>query len=338
MCAAGHRRTARLARRCTETRSSGRSSAGPSRPRPALVVGDDGSRTDAFACVVHTTPARNDGAGGFPADCVAAVIDASENLNLEGLRVAYARIAQAKRLKKKPAPRVAGAPPTTTVTLGIVLAQRSDLPLETLGEELNRLNVATPGRERPDMLVVASTGVINYGVQFPSESVTGDFLPPGEGALEAYTPPVYIIMVMRPSGDFSLNKMMAFLIAHLEIFSPGAKVPRWIEVLKGVTPNGRDSLGVSIQSGRPTWSASRKSSTTTVTWRRSPVRIEDQRGNLLGMLQFLPWQDGAAILLEESELPLDCLLVFLGAEALKRGGIMRAKKQPNFLRTANQAS
>ena len=56
-----------------------------------------------------------------------------------------------------------------------------------------------------------------------------------------------------------------------------------------------------------------------------PVRIEDQRGNLLGMLQFLPWQDGAAILLEESELPLDCLLVFLGAEALKRGGIMRLK-------------
>lgn len=177
---------------------------------PGFVVDDDGNRSDAFACVIHTTPTRKDGAGGFPADGVVAVIDASENLGLKDLRAAYARIAHAKRLKKRPTPRVPGAPPPTTVTLGIMLAQRSDLPLETLGEELDRLNAVTPGRERPDMLVVASTGVINYGVQFPGESVTGDFLPPGEGALEAYTPPMYIVMVMRPSGDFSLNKMMAF--------------------------------------------------------------------------------------------------------------------------------
>ena len=291
---------------------------------PGFVVDDDGSRTDAFACVIHTTPASKDGADGFPADCVGTVIDASENLNLEGLRAAYARIAQAKRLKKRPAPRLAGAPPTTTVTLGIVLAQRSDLPLETLGEELNRLNVATPGRERPDMLVVASIGVINYGVQFPSESITGDFLPPCEGALEAYTPPMYIIMVMRPYGDFSLNKMMAFLIAHLEIFSPGVKVPRWIEVIKGVTHNavilwryqynlGGDLVHVPREFYNDRYMAP------------LPVRIEDQQGTLLGMLRFLPWQDGAAILLEESKLPLDGLLVFLGAEALKRGGIMRLK-------------
>jgi hypothetical protein len=76
------------------------------------------------------------------------------------------------------------------------------------------------------MLIVASTGVINYGVQFPGEGVSADFLPPGEGALEAFTPAMYIVMVMRPSGAHSLNKMIAFLITHLEIFSPGARVPR----------------------------------------------------------------------------------------------------------------
>ncbi len=55
---------------------------------PGFVVDDDGNRTDAFACVIHTTPARKDGrdAGGFPADGVATVIDAVENLDLEGLR------------------------------------------------------------------------------------------------------------------------------------------------------------------------------------------------------------------------------------------------------------
>src|SRR5687767_1210297 len=78
---------------------------------PGFVVDEDGDRSDSFACVIHTTLARTDGphAGGFPADGVAAVIDAIENLDLENLRRAFSRIAQAKRLKKKPAPRVAGA-------------------------------------------------------------------------------------------------------------------------------------------------------------------------------------------------------------------------------------
>lgn len=291
---------------------------------PGFVVDEGGNRSDVFACVIHTMPAGKDGTGGFPADGVAAVIDASENLGLEDLRAAYARIAQAKRLRKKPTPRVPGAMPTTTVTLGIVLAQRSELPLETLGEELDRLNAAAPGRERPDMLVIASTGVINYGVQFPGESVTGDFLPPGEGALEAYTPPMYIVMVMRPSGDFSLNKMMAFLIAHLEIFSPGAKVPRWIDVLKGVTPNVVTLWGYQYNLGGELVRVPREFYNDRY-MAPLPVAIEDQRGNLLGMLRFLPWQDGATILLDQSRLPLDGLLIFLGAEALKRGGVIRLK-------------
>ncbi len=289
-----------------------------------FVVDEDGNRTDSFACVVHTTATRKDGqsASGFPADSVAAVVDAIENLDLESLRCAFARIAQAKRLKKKPAPRMAGAAPTTTVTLGIVLAQRSDLPLETLGEELDRLNASAPGRERLDMLVVASTGVINYGVQFPGESVIGDFLPPGEGALEAYTPPMYIIMVMRPSGDFSLNKMMSFLIAHLQIFSPGAKVPPWIDVLKGVPANVVTLWGYQYNLGGELVRVPREFYNDRYI-APLPVRVEDRHGNLLGMLRFLPWQDGAAILFEEPKLPLDPLLVFLGPAALKRAGIIK---------------
>src|SRR5207245_2716611 len=87
---------------------------------PGFVVDDDGNRTEAFACVIHTTPPNKDGRdSGFPADGVAAVIDTSDNLDIEGLRTAYSRIAQSKRLKKKPAPALKGTA-TTTVTLGIV--------------------------------------------------------------------------------------------------------------------------------------------------------------------------------------------------------------------------
>jgi hypothetical protein len=293
---------------------------------PGFVVDEDGNRTDAFVSVVHTTPAKIDGpnAGGFPADGVAAVIDASERLDLEGLRAAYARIVRSRQLKKRPAPSIKGTTPTTTVTLGIILAQRSDLPLETLGEELDRLNAATPGRERPDLLVVASTGVINYGVQFPGEGVSADFLPPGEGALEAFTPAMYIVMVMRPSGAHSLNKMIAFLIAHLEIFSPGARVPRGIEVLEGVTANVVTLWGYQFNLAGDLVRVPERFYNDRY-MAPLPVRIEDQQGNLLGLLRFLPWQDGAAILLENSKLPLDGLLVFLGADALKRGGIIRLK-------------
>ena len=200
-------------------------------------VVDGESRTDAFACVVHTTPAHTEGPGegGFPADGVAAVIDVSHDLDLANLRAAYGRIVQAKRLKKAPAPAIKGAA-TTTVTLGIILAQKSGIPLEILGEELDKLNAATPGKDRPDMVVVANTGVINYAVQFPGEDINGDFLPTAQGALDAYTPAAYVVMVMRPSGEYSLNKMLAFLIAHLDIFSPGAKLPPWNDILKGVSP------------------------------------------------------------------------------------------------------
>ena len=59
------------------------------------------------------------------------------------------------------------------------------------------------------MIVVAATGAIHYAVQFPGEGVSGDFLPPGDGALDAYTPPMYIVMVMRPTGVYTLNKMLA---------------------------------------------------------------------------------------------------------------------------------
>ena len=56
-------------------------------------------------------------------------------------------------------------------------------------------------------MVVASTGAVHYAVQFPGESLSGDFLPPAEGALAAFTPPMYIVIVMRPTGAYTFNKM-----------------------------------------------------------------------------------------------------------------------------------
>jgi hypothetical protein len=97
---------------------------------------------------------------------VGCVIDVAEDIDLKQLGAAYERIACAKTLKKKPAPKVPGVP-HTTVTLGIIFARDTSVPLETLGEELDRLNRQHPDREWTDMVVVLSKGTINYGVHFP---------------------------------------------------------------------------------------------------------------------------------------------------------------------------
>jgi len=294
----------------------------PFRVGPGFARDRNGDRTEAFACVVHTESggSATTGAEGFAADSVAAVVDACEELDVEKLRAAYRRIAAAKRLTKSPAPDLKGVP-ITTVTLGIIFGLRSAAPLEVLAEELEHLNAESPGREWADMIVIASTGAIHYGVQFPGEGISGDFLPPAAGAVKSYTPPIYVIMIIRPTGDYTLNKMMAFLVAHLVFFSPGGKLPSSVDILKGVSPHVLTLSGYQYNRLGELKPVPRQFYNDRYL-APLPVRVEDQQGNLLCTLRFLPWQDGGVIILR-GKLPLDGLLVFLGAEALKRGGIVK---------------
>jgi hypothetical protein len=177
------------------------------------IVDRDGIRTEAFATVVYTAPDKTSelDLNAVPADNAAAVIDVVENIDLAGFRAAYARIAHAKRLKKSPAPRVAGLA-VTTITLGIIYSQQTLLPLEKLAEELELLNARTPSREWPDMVVVGSTGAVQYAVQFPGEpSISSEFLPPAEGALSNYTPAIYVVMVMMPTVPTHSTRGYRFL-------------------------------------------------------------------------------------------------------------------------------
>ncbi len=281
----------------------------------------DGNRTEVFASVVFTEPGGSPevATDGFPADTVAVVVDACEELDLEKLGAAYKRIMVAKRLKKTPALDLGGVP-STTVTLGIILGLRSAVPLESLATELERLNAENRDQEWADMVVVGQTGAIQYAAQFPGEGISGDYLPPVEGAVKNIIPPVYVIIILRPTGEYTLNRMMAFIIPHLAIFSPGAKLPPLVEVLEGVSQyavtfsgyqyNQRGELKpVPEQFYNDRYLAP------------LPVRVEDHQGNLLSTVRFVPWQDGGVITLRGG-LPLERLLAFLGPEALKRGGVV----------------
>ena len=282
----------------------------------------EGQKTDIFGTLVYTASQSQPPSetANVNADNLACVIDVTESMGVEQLRAAYERVACAKRLKKTPAPHISGAS-YTTVTLGIIFTSDATVPVETLAEELDRLNTQHPDREWTDMVVVLSKATINYAVQFPGENVMGDFLPPAEGATDRYSAPVYVIIIIKPTRMFTFNKMCSFLVAHLMIFSPGAKLPNWSEILEDTPKEGMVLTGYQYNLSGQLMPVPRQFYNDRYIPPR-PFRIEDTQGDLLSTLQFIPWQDGGVVLLK-GKLPLDGLLIFLGKKAMDRGGIVK---------------
>ena len=281
------------------------------------VIDRDGNRSEQFVSVIHEVGADSQG-NAIAADMVATVVDVCKELDITQLHNSYRRIAQAKSLRKSPA----GPGQTrTTVTLGILLALRSRISLEVIGQELERLNAATPSNQWPDMIAVAPTGVINFAVQFPGDKLSGDLLPPAEGALAKYSPPIYVVPVMRPTGAYTFNKMLAYLVAHLCIFHPGAPLPEWNAMLEGVSQNVVTLSGYQYNPRGDLLPVPREFHNDRY-FPPPPLRVEDGSGEVLATIQFLPWQDGGVILLR-GKLPLDGLLIFLGREKLQRSGVVK---------------
>jgi hypothetical protein len=298
----------------------------PFRARTGFAQDADGRKTEVFGTLIYTESEVQSAQEtlALDADNLACVIDVIDNLSIEKLRSAYERISQAKTLKKAPAPKIAEVS-VTTITLGIIISRECSVPMESLAEELDHLNREHQDREWVDMIVVLSKGTINYVVQFPGEGLSGDFLPPAAGSSSTKPPPpIYVIIVIKPTGMFSFNKMFSFLLAHLMIFSPGAKNPNWHEALEGVTKKGLVITGYQYDLSGSLKPVPEKFYNDRY-FPEPPFQIEDRKGEILSTLQFLPWQDGGVILLV-GKLPLDGLLVFLGKRAIKDSRIINLDK------------
>src|SRR5260370_24006665 len=132
---------------------------------------------------------------------------------------------------------------------------------------------------------------------------------------------MYVVMTMKALGTHAFSQMAAVLSAHLAIFTPGAKVPNFSQILEIVPKTGvvicgyQYDLQGEIQPVPRQYYADRY-------FPPLPMRIEDQKGELLSTIEFLPWQDGGVLLLR-GKLPLDGLMVFLGGEALKKACVVR---------------
>jgi len=285
----------------------------------------DGLGTSPFGSLIFTRVqgAENpdDRTVNIDADRLACAIDVTHTLDLNGLRQAYARIAHAKALKKSPAARDILH---TTVTFGVIFAVAAAVPLEQLADELDRLNRQTPTAYWPDMVVIALNGLISYGVQFPGEAkVSGQWLPPAEGATAAYVPATYIVMIVKPSRGYTFNQMMCIVLAHLSIFSPGANLPDREGIVKGVPNTAFTQAGYQFNLAGEL----RPVPPDQVQGRMLPQRpflVQDRNGETLAAVRFLKWQDGGVILLW-GKLPLEEIVVFLGSRAVlqKAGTIKR---------------
>jgi len=255
----------------------------PFKTGPDSLVDSQGQRTCTFGTLIRTKlNPSNANSVEVPAEAAACVIDVSEALDLEGLRSAYGRIADAKELKKPGIPRRKGVD-QTTVTLGIIFAIDAIVPLEALAEELQRLNGETPSRQWADMVVILSKGIIDYGVQFPGEGISGDLLPPAEGALSSPSPPIYVIILIHPTEEYSFNKMCSYLVAHLSLFSPGAKLPYFKDVLEGTPTRAITLCGYQYNVGGDLLPVPRQFYNDRYL-APLPMRIEDGQGNLLSSI------------------------------------------------------
>jgi hypothetical protein len=283
-------------------------------------IEDAAGKTSAlFACVVHT--ATNDTAARnvIAANNAAVVVDVIEDMGLHELRAAYERIAEAKRLKKGPAPNLKGTP-VATVTMTIIFARRATVSLEALAEDFQRLNESRSDREWPDMIVVSGVAVISFACQFPGSSKLGDIFPPAEEGLKNSLPSWYVIVTMRPTLEGTFNKMVAFIVGYAAVFSPGAKVPNFTLLLEDVCPNLITLRGYQYNLAGELKPVPRQFYADRYL-PPLPTRIEDNRGELLSTVEFIPWQDGGVVLLR-GKMPLEGILIFLGKDALSKGGVM----------------
>jgi hypothetical protein len=278
-----------------------------------------GKQTAAFASVVHTAKQGFAPGDDIPADNAMAVIDVVEELDINELRASHARLLVAKHLEKSAAPQTRETP-VATVTLTIIFARKARTSIETITDELNRLNEPLPHSEWIDMVAVSDTAVVSYGCQLAGQFSLGGILPPSRGV--KYSPAWYVIPTMLASRDGTFNKVVAFIVSYIVFFSPGTAYLNFNDLLEGTSKNLVTSFGYQYNLSGDLVPVPRNQYVERLLPPR-PIIIESRgKKELLASLVYVPWQDGGVVL-SRGKLPLEGLLIFLGKEALKNGGVIR---------------
>jgi hypothetical protein len=311
----------------------------PFRCSPGRLVDSSGQISQRFACVVHVeriAGASTEG-GDIPVDNACAIIDFVEFLDIEGLRAAHQRSLVVKRLRRAELPHI-NSSPVADGTVCIIYARHASVPIDLLAEEFSRLNETLEHSEWVDMIAISGTAVVSYGCQFAGRSDIGDVLPPSKGVKQKYSPAWYIIPTMQATGEGTFNKVALHIAGYTVFFVPGTLVSEFRDMQAGV---GKTVITLAPYQYNVAGDL-RLVPTEHYADRLLPSRpflVEAAKSEeLLATLTYIPWQDGGVILLR-GKLPLEGLLIFLGREALVRGGVVQSgpRSQDSYVLPITQA-
>lgn len=277
---------------------------GPFEASTARLLDNAGNTTDEYAVVLRP---GGGGDGPIPIDSVAAVIVCDEELTIEGLRAAYERVQQAKALAK-----TKGMDASREMTVGLIVARHSQLPLETISDEMSRLTTTIPSHQWPDAVSVLSKGIINYTARDPAGvAKAGDFLLPASSLIGSSTvPSVFVDKTIRAAGDRTFNKIISIILARISIFQPETVIPSFQDFIKGIPAHG---ISTETYQFDLTYSLRAMTTEQTIMAQLPRARFDVMNGKkVLGSIQYLPWQDGA-VLFVRGDFPIEMLLLFLRA-------------------------
>lgn len=268
------------------------------------IVDNVGTTTESYEVVLR---AGGTGAAPIPIDEVAAVLVCEEDLTIEGLRAAYERVQQAKALAKSTGMDVA-----REMTAGLIVARHSSLPLEAISDEMSRLTSKIPSQFWPDAVAVMGKGIVNYTARDPAGvAKAGDFFLPAPSLVGTMSvPSVFVQRTIRATGDQTFNKVISLVLARIGIFQPEICIPNFQEFIKGIPAHGVSTETYQFDLAY----ALRAMTTEQAVTAQLPREWFDvkSRKEVLGSIQFLPWQDGA-VLVVRGKFPIEMLLLFITA-------------------------
>lgn len=231
-----------------------------------------------------------------PYDTVAAVIEVKSCLNKKDLEDGFEKIASCKKLKKRPISeldqRSTGAKLTTIGTYGIIFGFATDTKLETLAEHMKELNKKYESHLWPEMAIVLDKGIIDYGISFPGHTeAAGTLAPSCDEKFLVF--PVYVNMFIHKDESFALNRFFCNLLSHLTFYPRRPSVPPFNVILEGTQKTAISVTGYQFDSKRelqpvpPEMYSNPKPPLS--------MSVYDATGAIIGILDFIPWQDGSAL-------------------------------------------
>lgn len=123
-------------------------------------------------------------------------------------------------------------------------------------------------------------------------------------------PSVFVHKTIRAAGDQTFNKVVSLVLARISIFQPGIDIPNFQDFIKGFP-----SYGVTTETYQFDLAYALRAMTIEQAVRAQlpRERFDVMSGKeVLGSIQFLPWQDGA-VLIVRGRFPMEMLLLFLRA-------------------------